>query len=118
MKTIKHPSLLNLVQQLIERLPEVNSYTANRMDPTLVTIQKLNIGKHINVEAVSSWGTELTITIGRSTFVDIYVDNDGVYLRQPLNRIHIKYMRSLVKRFKVIEREVPCYDEQDYPFYS
>ena len=39
MKTqVNHPSLVNLVNQLIERIPETRAYIANRQDPTQVTV--------------------------------------------------------------------------------
>ena len=115
MKTqVNHPSLVNLVNQLIERIPETKTYIANRQDPTQVTVQSLKVSRFIEVEVVSSWGSELTVIVGGKAFIDLYLDNDGVYLRKPLRSIHIKYMRSLVRRFAVIERVEEVYEE-DYP---
>ena len=117
MKAIKHPSLLNLVNQLIERAPEVKSFTANRMDPTMVTIQKLQVTDKISLEVVNSWGSELTIRVGKSKFVELYIDEDGIWLRQPLKFFHMKYMRSIVRRFDIIEREDFSNYEEDMPWY-
>lgn len=115
MNGIKHPSLVNLVNQLIERAPEVKSYTANRQDPTLVTIQGLEISKRISMQVINSGGSELEIRVGGRVFVDLYMDEDGIFPRQPLTRTHFKYMRSIVKRFAAIERVQ--YDDCDYPGY-
>lgn len=99
----KHPMLVDLAKNLIERVPETNRFIANRMDPTLVVKGRLDISKKISITTCSAWGTELTLKVGKEVFVNFYLDGNEVIFRQSFNKMHYKYLRSLIKRFPEVE---------------
>lgn len=109
-----HPSLIRLFNDISERIPLTTSFIANRADPTQVNIHNLDISKNITLRKVSTFGEEIILYVGNNPFIDVYIDNDGVYFRQEFKSLHMKYLRSIIKRFEPIIEENP----DDDPWYD
>jgi len=83
MEKLTHPSLVKLVDDIIERIPETASGTYNRQDPTAWSKGSLDTdykGTPINLSYHDcTWGIELRISIRNKTLGEFYLTWDQEY---------------------------------------
>ena len=119
---LTHPSLINLINQTLLRIPEVTHGTYNKQDPTAFSkghIDTLYKGDSIDLSYHDvTWGNELTIMINDKEIGSFYLTWDQTYNGKHWvtteSVIPRQKTKGLIKLLYLINQELEIIPEPDY----
>ena len=135
MKTITHPIAIRLIEELLDLIPQTESGTYNKMDPTAYTKGKLNLDGILISYNDCGWGITLNITEGSTQLTVAQIYYEPNIFRDPAKLTHhdtwpptwFKLLKLIIipelkkrgfeSKANNYQRQEQDFPESDYPDY-